>query len=97
MGYIICLSCLGHVGVRRIHSTCWGLRVVAAVMRSFGQCINVFKCGSSEIQAGLDCILRNVFVLLDVAKGVFLKCTQCGALLEKGDCAIVVVSWIFQA
>ncbi len=69
MGYIICLSCLGHVGVRRIHSTCWGLRVVAAVMRSFGQCINVFKCGSSEIQAGLDCMLRNVFVLLDVAKG----------------------------
>lgn len=69
MRYIICLSCLGHVGVRRIHSTCWGLRVVAAVMRSFGQCINVFKCGSSEIQAGLDCILRNVFVLLDVAKG----------------------------
>lgn len=52
---------------------------------------------ASEIQAGLDCILRNVFVLLDAAKGAFLKCTQCGALLEKGDCAIVVVSWIFQA
>lgn len=42
-------------------------------------------------------MLRNVFVLLDAAKGGFLKYTQCDAFLEKGDCAIVVVSWIFQA
>lgn len=75
---------------------CHALRVW--LPQSADECCGHDTCDwASEIQAGLDCILRNVFVLLDAAKGGFLKCTQCDALLEKGDCAIVVVSWIFQA